>query len=150
MRQGSGSHLCQARQPVSRRLPCQDRPRADLLLRHFFLRIKKERQAVLEELKNRDEDSDPLMKRRTALCGRWKSCWGRWETGEQRSAGELTKKHETVFLTSLSQAAAHYRVGGAPGRVRDVNRGAEPPGDDGRKAEQLAGYPAEGLHHRRL
>ncbi len=75
----------------------------------FLPSDKKERQAVLEELKTETrtvilyEAPHRLVRTLEELLG---------ALGNRRATvcRELTKKHETVFLTSLSEAAAHYRL----------------------------------------
>ena len=74
----------------------------------FLPSEKKERQAVLEELKTETrtvilyEAPHRLVRTLEELLG---------VLGNRRATvcRELTKKHETAFLTSLSEAAAHYR-----------------------------------------
>ena len=74
----------------------------------FLPSDKKERQAVLEELKTETrtvilyEAPHRLVRTLEELLG---------ALGNRRATvcRELTKKHETAFLTSLSEAAAHYR-----------------------------------------
>ncbi len=111
----------------------------------FLPSEKKERQAVLEELKTETrtvilyEAPHRLVRTLEELLG---------VLGNRRATvcRELTKKHENCISHFAFGGGGALPVGGTPGRVCDRDRGAEPPGDDGRKAEQLAGYAAAGTH----
>ena len=59
---------------------------------------------------------------------------------------ELTKKHETVFATTLREALEYYQKQGTQRRVRDRHGRQKPEADGGRKTEGLGEYESCGTY----